>query len=138
MFTKKKTCSKMLSKLRSRKESDFDEFFCIWFPFQEVLLYKLDNTVSLFLVAILEYIAADILTLAGNFVMKIQHETISLDNLRIAMIADKVSSNITSSLKLTAGLLILNETIKKKLHIRLKYKRDLLRRCDSMKSHSTK
>ncbi|XP_031624376.1 protein son of sevenless isoform X2 [Contarinia nasturtii] len=57
---------------------------------KEVLQYKLDNTVSLFLVAVLEYIAADILNLAGKFVLNIRHQTISQEDIRIALIADRV------------------------------------------------
>lgn len=67
----------------------FGVFFCCMFS-QEVLQYKLDNTVSLFLVAVLEYIAADILNLAGKFVINIRHQTISQEDIRIALIADRV------------------------------------------------
>lgn len=45
---------------------------------------------SLFLVAVLEYIAADILNLAGKFVLNIRHQTISQEDIRIALIADRV------------------------------------------------
>lgn len=65
-------------------------FLLFFFSFQEVLQYKLDNTVSLFLVAVLEYIAADILNLAGKFVLNIRHQTISQEDIRIALIADRV------------------------------------------------
>ncbi|XP_055300549.1 protein son of sevenless isoform X2 [Sitodiplosis mosellana] len=57
---------------------------------KEVLQYKLDSSVSLFLVAVLEYIAADILNLAGKFVINIRHQTISQEDIRIALIADRV------------------------------------------------
>lgn len=57
---------------------------------QEVLQYKLDNSVALFLVAVIEYIAADILNLAGKFVLNIPHEIITQEDIRIALIADQV------------------------------------------------
>lgn len=61
---------------------------------QEVLQYKLDNSVVLFLVAVIEYIAADILNLAGKYVLNIPHERITQEDIRIALIADQVRTHI--------------------------------------------
>ncbi|XP_041971134.1 protein son of sevenless isoform X2 [Aricia agestis] len=61
---------------------------------KEVLLYKIDMSVSVFMAAILEYVSTDILKLAGTFVKKISQKSgyqgITCRDIKTAMCADKV------------------------------------------------
>ncbi|XP_059616902.1 protein son of sevenless [Phlebotomus argentipes] len=104
---------------------------------KEVLQYKIDISVCVFLVAVLEYISADILKLAGNYVKNIKHIEISREDIEIAMCADKVlmdmfyqgdgsGSAAPSPLPPTPRIsLSYEEVVKELIHDEKQYQRDL-------------
>jgi son of sevenless len=102
---------------------------------KEVLQYKIDTSVSLFLVAVLEYISADILKLAGNYVKNIKHIEISREDIEIAMCADKVLMDmfysegnnvaLTSLPPVPPSSLTYEDVVKELIHDEKQYQRDL-------------
>ena len=63
--------------------------------------YRLDQQVTLCIVAVLEYVAADILKLVGNYVKHIQAQEITEEDVRVSMCADKVSTPGTRAILLS-------------------------------------
>ncbi|XP_067939422.1 son of sevenless homolog 1-like [Watersipora subatra] len=61
---------------------------------KELLGYRPDQQVTLCIVAVLEYVAADILKLVGNYVKHIQAMEITEEDVRVSVCADKVLNNM--------------------------------------------
>ncbi|VDK53731.1 unnamed protein product [Anisakis simplex] len=79
---------------------------------KEHLGYKVDDKVMLYILSVIEYVAADILKWTGNYVKNIRkgNHTIGLQNLKIALSADKSLMELTEMLyneeeASTAGIL---------------------------------
>ncbi|EDW27330.1 GL21232 [Drosophila persimilis] len=101
---------------------------------KDVLQYKIDSSVSAFLVAVLEYISADILKMAGDYVCKISHCEITKEDIEVVMNADRVLMDMlnqsdikTSPLSLPAqrASATYEETVKELIHDEKQYQRDL-------------
>ncbi|XP_017108861.2 protein son of sevenless isoform X1 [Drosophila bipectinata] len=103
---------------------------------KDVLQYKIDSSVSAFLVAVLEYISADILKMAGDYVIKIAHCEITKEDIEVVMNADRVLMDmfnqseahiLPSPLSLPAqrASATYEETVKELIHDEKQYQRDL-------------
>uniref|UniRef100_A0A914VT50 Histone H2A n=1 Tax=Plectus sambesii TaxID=2011161 RepID=A0A914VT50_9BILA len=56
--------------------------------------YKIDEKVTLYVISVLEYIASDIIKTTGNYVKNIRNTTATVQDLNIALRADKVSRDL--------------------------------------------
>uniref|UniRef100_T1GFN5 Histone H2A n=1 Tax=Megaselia scalaris TaxID=36166 RepID=T1GFN5_MEGSC len=61
---------------------------------KEILQFKIDNSVSLYLVAVLEYVSADIFKLAGDYVRNIKTNQITKEDIEVVINADEELKNM--------------------------------------------
>ncbi|XP_052738990.1 protein son of sevenless isoform X3 [Bicyclus anynana] len=99
-----------VSTLRRRKLLPLDKIH--QYIQKEVLQYKIDMSVTLHIVAILEYISTDVLRLAGTFVKKISmksgYQVITTRDIKTAMCADKLLIDMFYQDSDLAGIVAIN------------------------------
>ncbi|KAK2709492.1 hypothetical protein QYM36_013224, partial [Artemia franciscana] len=103
---------------------------------KEILMNKVDYQVSLYIMGVLECIGADILNLSGSYVKNIRHIKITVEDVEVAMWADKalmdlfhqdedVSSVLLEDEHVTGSSLTYDEVVKNLIHEEKQYLRDL-------------
>ncbi|EDO41246.1 predicted protein [Nematostella vectensis] len=102
---------------------------------KDILCYKVDYQVSLYIVAVMEYISADIIKLAGNYVKNIRHMEITCQDIKVALFADKVLMDMFHPDDMEASLeeessgidemLTYEEVVREMMVAEYKYNRDL-------------
>lgn len=102
---------------------------------KDILGFRVEFQVSLYIVAVMEYISADILKLAGNYVKNIRHVEITCQDIKVALFADKVlmdmfhpddvETSVEAETLSSQAALTYDEVVREMIHAEGQFIRDL-------------